>query len=217
MTSLRKPMTPLRKRMIEDLQLQGMSQRTQQMYARAVQQLAQYSHKSPDLIDDEELRQSFLHVKNDKNWSRSASTVALCGLTFFYEHTLKNPWPTLRFIRAPKEKKLPVILSVEEVRTILDCLRLPRYRVCLNTLYSCGLRLSEGTSLPVTDIDSSRMKIHVRPGKGGKDRLVPLPPSTLQLLRQYWVTHELYGGFAPYEFLIRSASQPMATASPCNL
>ncbi len=182
-------MTPLRKRMVEDLQLRGMSERTQEMYVRAVQQLAQYYHKAPDQINDEELRQYFLHVKNDKKWSRSASTVALCGIKFFYEQTLKKPWSTLRFVRAPKEKKLPVILSIEEVRTILDCVRLPRYRVCLNTIYSCGLRLSEGTNLQVTDIDSSRMKIHVRHGKGAKDRLVPLPKRTLELLRQYWVTH----------------------------
>jgi integrase len=92
-------------------------------------------------------------------------------------------------VRPPREKKLPVVLSREEVRQILSQVRLLRYRTCLSTLYSCGLRLQEGTHLQVGDIDSARSLIHVHRGKGGKDRYVPLPDSTLQLLRQYWKTH----------------------------
>jgi integrase/recombinase XerD len=182
-------MTELRRRMIECLQLRGLSERTQAMYVRAVRQLAEHYRKSPDLISEEELRQYFLYVKNVKQYSRSASTIALCGIKFFFEQTLHRDWTTLRFVRAPREKKLPVILSLEEVRRLLDCVRLPRYRVCLTTIYSCGLRLQEGTHLQVPDIDSSRMLIHVRHGKGGKDRYVPLPHRTLARLRQYWVTH----------------------------
>jgi len=159
------------------------------MYVRAVRQLAEHYRKSPDLISEEELRQYFLYVKNVKQYSRSASTIALCGIKFFFEQTLHRDWTTLRFVRAPREKKLPVILSLEEVHRLLDCVRLPRYRVCLTTIYSCGLRLQEGTHLKVPDIDSSRMLIHVRHGKGGKDRYVPLPHRTLARLRQYWVTH----------------------------
>jgi len=175
--------------MIECLQLRGLSERTQAMYVRAVRQLAEHYRKSPDLISEEELRQYFLYVKNVKQYSRSASTIALCGIKFFFEQTLHRDWTTLRFVRAPREKKLPVILSLEEVHRLLDCVRLPRYRVCLTTIYSCGLRLQEGTHLKVPDIDSSRMLIHVRHGKGGKDRYVPLPHRTLARLRQYWVTH----------------------------
>jgi site-specific recombinase XerD len=182
-------MTPLRQRMIEDLQLRGLSERTQERYVRAVRQLADQYHKSPDRITEEELRDYFLDLKNVKHYSRSASTIALCGLKFFYEHTLQRAWTTLTFVRPPREKKLPVILSIEEVRTILAHLKLPRYRVCLTTIYSCGLRLQEGTHLQVTDIDAARMRIHVRHGKGAKDRYVPLPQRTLQLLRSYWVTH----------------------------
>jgi integrase/recombinase XerD len=182
-------MTELRRRMIECLQLRGLSERTQDMYVRAVRQLAEHYRKSPDLISEEELRQYFLYLKNVKQHSRSASTIALCGIKFFFEQTLHRDWTTLRFVRAPREKKLPVILSLEEVRRLLDCVRLPRYRVCLTTIYSCGLRLQEGTHLQVPDIDSSRLLIHVRHGKGGKDRYVPLPHRTLARLRQYWVTH----------------------------
>jgi site-specific recombinase XerD len=166
-----------------------MSERTQEMYVRAVRQLAEHYHKSPDLITEEELRQYFLYIKNVKRYSRSASTIALCGIKFFFQHTLNRDWSTLSFVRVPREKKLPVILSIEEVRRILRCVRLPRYRVCLSTIYSCGLRLQEGTRLQVRDIDSARMMIHVRHGKGGKDRYVPLPERTLEMLRQYWVTH----------------------------
>ena len=182
-------MTPLRQRMIEDLQLRGFSERTQEMYVRAVRQLADHYHKSPAQITEEELRDYFLSLKNDKHYSRAASTIALCGITFFYEHTLKREWSTLTFVRAPREQKLPVILSVDEVRTILAHLTLLRYRVCLGPIYSCGLRLQEGTHLQVPDIDSARMLVHVRCGKGAKDRYVPLPQRTLELLRQYWATH----------------------------
>ena len=181
-------MTPLRQRMIEDLQLRGMSERTQDSYVRSVRQLAEHYMKSPDKITEEELRDYFLHVKNVKKWSRSTSTIALCGIKFFYDHTVKRDWPTLTFVRAKREKKLPVILSQEEVRRIFKNVELPRYRVCLKTICSCGLRLAEGIHLQVPDIDGSRMLVHVH-GKGAKDRYVPLPETTLQLLRQYWKTH----------------------------
>jgi integrase/recombinase XerD len=182
-------MTQLRQRMIEDLQLRGLSARTQEMYVRAVRQLAEHYHKSPDRITEEELRDYFLYLKNVKHYSRSASTIALCGIKFFYEHTLQRQWTTLTFVRPPREKKLPVILSSAEVRTILAHLKLLRYRVCLTTIYSCGLRLQEGTHLQVPDIDSARMLVHVRAGKGAKDRYVPLPLPTLEWLRQYWKVH----------------------------
>jgi len=182
-------MTELRKRMIEGLQLRGLSERTQQAYVRAVRQLAEHYHKSPDLITEEELRQYFLYMKNVKHYARNTSTIAICGVKFFFEKTLNRNWATFGLLRAPREKKLPVILSIEEVREILGCLRLPRYKVCLTTIYSCGLRLQEGTNLHVADIDSARRVLHVRHGKGAKDRYVPLPERTLALLRQYWATH----------------------------
>ena len=182
-------MTELRKRMIECLQLRGLSERTQEAYTRAVRQLSEHYHKSPDLITEEELRQYFLFIKNVKQYARGSSTIAICGIKFFYERTLNRQWTTLGLVRAAPEKKLPVILSIEEVRQILSRVRLPRYRVCLTTIYSCGLRLQEGTNLRVADIDSARQMIHVRHGKGAKDRYVPLPERTLELLRQYWKTH----------------------------
>ena len=182
-------MSELRQRMIECLQLRGLSARTQESYVRAVRQLAEHYHKSPELISEEELRQYFLYIKNVKHYARNTSTIAICGIRFFYEQTLQRNWATFGLLRAPREKKLPVILSLAEVRQILGRVRLPRYKVCLTTIYSCGLRLQEGTNLRVADIDSARMMIHVRHGKGAKDRYVPLPERTLQLLRQYWKQH----------------------------
>jgi site-specific recombinase XerD len=175
--------------MIECLQLRGLAERTQEAYTRAVRQLAAHYHKSPDQISEAELRQYFLFLKNCKHYSRNTMTVAICGIRFFYEQTLNRNWAIFGIVRPAPEKKLPVILSRAEVRQILGRVRLPRYKVCLTTIYSCGLRLQEGTHLQVADIDSARMMIHVRHGKGAKDRYLPLPQRTLELLRQYWVTH----------------------------
>ena len=182
-------MTPLRQRMIEAMQLRGLAERTQAAYVAAVRQLAEYFGKSPDQLSDEDLRRYFLYLIHDKKASPSAITIALCALKFFYEQTLHQELPTLSLVRPPKEHKLPVILSVDEVHRILDCVRRPYYRVCLSTIYACGLRLQEGVRLQVADIDSGRMMIHVRQSKEGKDRYVPLPQRTLELLRGYWVTH----------------------------
>ena len=210
-------MTELRKRMIECLQLRGLSERTQEAYVRAVRQLADHCHKSPDLITEEELRQYFLHIKNVKKYSRASSTIAICGIKFFFEKTLNREFTTLKLVRAPRDKKLPVILSVEEVQTILRQVRLPRYRVCLSTIYSCGLRLQEGTHIQVRDIDSGRGMLHVRHGKGGKDRYVPLPARTVELLREYWRTHRNPTWMFPSEgkdhIALKDSIEPMHKSS----
>lgn len=210
-------MIELQKRMIECLQLRGLSERTQQSYVRAVRQLSEHYHKSPDLITEEELRQYFLYLKNVKHYARPTMTIAICGIRFCYQHALNRHWTIFGIVRPAPEKKLPVILSREEVRQILGGLRLPRYRVCLSTIYSCGLRLQEGTNLRVADIDSARMMIHVRHGKGAKDRYVPLPERTLQLLRQYWQTHRNSVWLFPSEGRdhreLKSATEPLSKSS----
>ena len=182
-------MTALRTRMIEDMQLRGFSERTQDAYVRAVRQLAEHCDKSPDKINEEELRKYFLHNKNIRKWSRTASTISVCGIKFFYTHTLKRDWTTFNLVRPPKEKKLPPILSINEVRKILVNIKMVYHRVCLTTIYSLGLRLQEGTHLQVGDIDSDRMFVHIQHGKGNKDRYVPLPVRTLDILREFYQTH----------------------------
>ena len=148
-------MTPLRQKMIEDMQLWGLAERTQESYVRAVRQLAEHYGKSPARINDEELRHYFLYLQQDRKLSSSSCRVALNGLKFLYEYTLGRSWPTLELVRPAQEKKLPVILSVEEVHQILGRVKKPAYRVCLSTIYSCGLRLLEGVRLQVNQIDSS--------------------------------------------------------------
>ncbi len=202
-------MTPLRKRMIEDMQLRGLSERTQAAYVLAVRQLAEHYDRSPDQITEEELRQYFLYLRNVKRVAASTFTVALCGIKFLYRYTLKKAWPTLELARAPREKKLPVVLSTDEVRRLLQCIRSLCYRACLSTIYSCGLRVQAGVHLQVRDIDSDRMFVHVRLGKGAKDRYVPLPQGTLEMLRQYWCTHR----HAVWLFPARSSTGVLPAAS----
>jgi len=145
-------MSILRKRMIEDMQLRGFSPRTQQSYSRAVRKLAQHYHKSPDLVTDEELRQYFLYRTNVSRWSRVACTIALCEIKFFYEKTLKRDWTTIGLVKPKRIKSLPTVLSLDEVRRTLACVHMLRHRVCLTTIYSCGLRLTEGRTLQIPDI-----------------------------------------------------------------
>jgi integrase/recombinase XerD len=209
-------MTRLRQRMIEDMQLRSLSKTTQDAYVRAVKRLAEHYGKSPEHIGEEELRQYFLYLKNGRQVSPSAFKVALYGIKFFYKHTLRKEWPTLNLVRPTREKKLPVVLSIAEVRQILGCLRYQRYRVCLSTIYSCGLRLQEGVHLQVKDIDSDRMVVHIRKGKRSKDRYVPLPERTLQILRQWWTTHRhakwLFPGRPPMGAPPSTATKPMGVS-----
>jgi integrase/recombinase XerD len=182
-------MTRLRQRMTEDMQLRGLAPLTQRAYLRAVGDLARYYDKSPDLVSEEELRQYFLYLHNEKHVSRSTATVILCGIKFFVEHTLRQPWPILDLIRPRPSHTLPVVLSVDEVWQILSQVRRTPHRVCLSAIYTCGLRVHEGGQLSVDQIDSARMQLHIRAGKGNKDRYVPLPLRTLTLLCAHWVTH----------------------------
>jgi site-specific recombinase XerD len=200
-------MSALRQKMIEDMQLHGFAERTQEAYLLAVRQLAKHYRKSPDQIEEEELRQYFLFLKNEKHAARATCTLALCGIKFFYERTLGREWKTFEFLRPPKEKKLPVVLSVAEVGQVLSCVHRSRYRVCLTTIYACGLRLLEGVHLQVKDIDGERQLLHIHQGKGGKDRYVPLPSTCLKMLRGHWLTHRnpLWLFPSPFE----DANQPM--------
>ena len=181
-------MTELRKHMIEDMQLRGLSASAQEHYLFAVQDLARYFHRRPDQLHDQDLREYFLYLMNERKLSRSTTTIRLCGIKFFYQHTLRQDWPTLELVRPAREHRLPVVLSRDEVRRVLAEVHSPIYRTCLATIYSCGLRLLEGAHLRVSNIDSGRMMLHIY-GKRKKERYVPLPARTLELLRQLWRTH----------------------------
>ncbi len=171
------------------LQLAGMSERTCECYTRAVSQLVEFYGKTPDTLSEEQLQDYFLHRKNRSKWSAATLRICYSGIKFFFVNVLKRQWHTLSMVNAKREKRLPSVLSLDEVRFLLNRVSTPQNKAFLTTVYSCGLRLNEALHLQVRDIDSGRMTIHVHRGKGAKDRYVPLPKSTLQLLRSYWVTH----------------------------
>jgi integrase/recombinase XerD len=164
--------------------------RTEQAYYACVRQLSEHYDRSPERITFEEVRQYCIHLKTVKKVARQTATQFICAFKLFWEKTLQRPWPQeLELVRANPEFKLPVVLSAIEVRQILSKVQASDHRVCLATIYSCGLRLGEGLRLEVRDIDSGRMLIHIRAGKGNRDRYVPLPQRTLELLRKQWKTH----------------------------
>ena len=180
-------MTPLRKRFSEDLKLAGYSRRTQEAYIYSVPKLAQYFGKCPTRISNEELRQFILYHKD--KYAANTTTMALCAIKLFFDVTLKRPMPTFKTTRTKKKNKLPVVLSRQEVKKLLDTVHILRYKALFSLIYSCGLRLQEALNIKVKHIDSQRMTLRIVNGKGGTDRYVPLPDSTLKILRAHYKTH----------------------------
>jgi site-specific recombinase XerD len=182
-------MTVLRQRFLQELQLAGFAERTCEAYVRAVRQLAEQCRQSPESLTEAQVRDFFSHLKNHRHFARGSLTIAYSGIKFFFRRTVPRDWKTLEHLRVPPEKKLPDVLTVEEVRRIIAATRSDQSRACLWTIYSLGPRLSEGLSLQVGDIDAARSFAHVHRRKGSVDRYVPLPASTLDALRRYWTIH----------------------------
>jgi integrase/recombinase XerD len=180
---------PLYTRMAEDLHLGGLAERTHEGYLRAVRKLADFSQTSPDKITEDQLRRYFLHMKNDLEYAYGTLRVAFSGIKFFYTRTCKRDWQTLRQMKLQNVKSLPEVITRKQVLQIVLAAKTQRMAVYFWTVYSLGLRMQEGLNLQVGDIDAERGMVHVHRGKGAKDRYLPLPSSTLELLRQYWVTH----------------------------
>lgn len=182
-------MTTLRRRMIQDMRLRGLAEGTQRTYVEAVRNLARHFNRSPDKLTEDDIRQFFVHLTETRRLANSTVHVHLFAIKFLFRHTLRRPLPVLDLIRAKRRKKLPVVLSRREVRQLLAHIRRPPARMSASMMYTCGLRVSEAIHLRAEDIDSQRMVVCVRNGKGGKDRYVPLPRRTLQVLRAYWREH----------------------------
>ena len=180
---------PLYSRMADDLQLAGMSQRTHDGYLRAVRQLADFCQTPPERITEAQLRRYFLHLKCERKFASGSLRVAYAGIKFFYTRTCQRPWATLAQMKLQHVKSLPEVLTIAQVKQIIDAATTQRIAVYFWTVYSLGLRMQEGLNLQVGDIDAARGMVHVHRGKGAKDRYVPLPTATLQLLREYWLTH----------------------------
>jgi integrase/recombinase XerD len=177
----------LYRRHLRALKLQGMSHSTIDVYARAVRRVAQFYDCCPDRLSTEQLEIYFAKLIESHSWS--TVKVDRNGLQFFWKHVLKRDWQWVEMIKAPKVHSLPDILTLAEVEQRIGATRKLRYRVFLLATYSMGLRLSETLALQVGDIDGQRKHVHIRRGKGHKDRLVPLPDLTSQALRALWAHH----------------------------
>src|SRR5262249_36698311 len=179
-------MTPLRRRMIDDMRLKNLSPRTIEIYVSRVSTFARHFRRSPERLGRDDVRAYLLHLIQKKKVSWSAYNQTLGALRFLYDVPL-GPKDALEPIPFPKQpKRLPVVLSVDEVTRFLAAVVGIKPRAMLMTAYAAGLRLSEVTSLRVADIDSKRMVIRVRQAKGRRDRYVMLSPRLLAVLREYW-------------------------------
>jgi len=195
-------MTPLRQRMIEDMQVRNLALNTQRSYLEQVSRFARHFHKSPEQLGPEDIRAYQIYLTNEKNLAPSSVIIAVAALRFVYKVSLKKNWHFEEVIPAPKmPQKLPVVLSPEEVLRFLESINSTKHRAILTTCYAAGLRISEAVCLKTTDIDSQRMVIHVDQGKGQKDRYVMLSPVLLEILRAWWRVnkprHWLFPGDLP--------------------
>jgi integrase/recombinase XerD len=180
-------MTVLRQRMLEDLRIRNYTPETRRVYINAVAAFARHHGKSPDLLGPEEVRAYQVHLAQEKNASWSTLNIAVCALRFFYGTTLGRGWAVQHIPYARRESPLPQVPSQAEVKTLLESVTNFRDLALLMTAYSAGLRVAEIANLAVHDIDSHRMVIHVRRGKGNKDRFVGLSPILLAVLREHAV------------------------------
>ena len=179
-------MDTLREKMLAELQLRGITLRTQTAYLREIAKLENYFNRSPEELGEEEVKEYLVHMLEDRGLSSGTYKYYAAGIKFLYRTTL-NRGEVVEKIKYPKAKiKLPVVLDLSEVRTMLTVMENLKHRAVLTITYSAGLRVSETAHLKVTDIDSKRMMVRVRQGKGGKDRYTILSKTTLECLREYW-------------------------------
>lgn len=197
-----------RARMLEDMRLRDFRPRTQQGYLAATRQFMDWVQLDPQALTDEHVRQYFLHLRDERKLAPASINIAVHALRFFCLHTLQRDWAIFGLLRVNKPRKLPVILSRGEVRTVLSTVRDPARRMALTTIYALGLRLGEGLALTTGDIDAQRLIVWVRDGKGAKDRGVPLPRPILMRLRHYWKQQRPPSSTA-FLFVAHGGQQPL--------
>jgi len=198
--------TALRERMRSILRTRNYSPRTEETYIDAVARYARHFGKSPDQLGAAHVLEYQIWLREHKHASATLANQTVCALRFFYREVLGRPDEVERILYARRERRLPVVLSPEETARFLGSIPIARYRVLLTTIYATGLRISEALALRARDIDSSRMVIHVRQGKGKKDRYVPLSPILLGLLREHWRREQLSDLLFP---AVRDRSRPL--------
>ena len=206
-------MTPLRQRMLEELQRRNYTTDTIRGYILAVERFAHYFHKSPELMGAEEIGQFQLHLLQEKKLALGTIALRMGALRFLYKKTLKRrdlDFDDLPLLQTPQ--KLPVVLSPEEVTRLIEAAPNLLYRTLLLLLYATGLRRAEAAHLKVSDIDSSLMLIHVHQGKGSRDRELPLTQKVLDALRQYWRAAKI----KPRVYLFPTRKEPTEQEKPIS-
>ncbi len=172
---------------LKHLKLKGLQPKTIEAYSRAIRRSGDYFKHQIDDLCEAQLTDYFTDLLASHSWT--TVKLDLYGLKFYYAYVIKKSWPALHLIKPPKVVRLPDIVTISEAGRLFATTRVLSYRVLFFTLYSLGLRLGEGLRLQVGDIDATRQRVHIRDAKGNKDRLVPLPQVTLDLLRRFWQTH----------------------------
>ena len=172
-----------------DLVLAGLRPRTIQAYLDAVAGLAHHYGRSPERINQTEVRQYLLYLTEERRLAPNTMRPVVAGLKFFYSHTLPRDWKTLHSIRIPKTQSLPVVLIPDQVWALIEATEALHFRTFFRVAYTCGLRPGDARHLEVGDIDGPRRILHIRHTKGGNQRCVPMPQATLEALREYWATH----------------------------
>lgn len=169
------------------LKLNGLQPKTIESYSRAIRRVGNYFDYRVDSLSSDQLLDYFSELLTSHSWP--TVKLDLYGLKFFYTNVLGKTWNDIPLVKPPKSTKIPDILSVEQLNQLFATTNILSYKVFFFTIYSMGLRLGEGINLTVGDIDSTNMRVHIRNAKGNKDRLVPLPETTLQVLRNFWKAH----------------------------
>jgi integrase/recombinase XerD len=210
-------MTPLRQRMLEDMQIRNFSRNTQESYLMQVSLYARHFRRSPEGLGPRNIRDYQVYLTNEKKLAPGSISIATAALRFLYTVTMKRPWDVAEVLPMPKaQQKLPVILSPDEVRQFLGCVPRRKGRTVLTVCYAAGLRVSEAIALKPTDIDSQRMMIRVEQGKGQKDRYVMLSEQLLKILREWYrfarPTAWMFPGVIPGSHITRAG-----VADACEL
>jgi integrase/recombinase XerD len=173
----------------EHLALRSVSRRTREEYGRYLRVFAAHTGRDPATLEEPDARAYLLYLKEKKRFAPGSMRIAAAALRLFYNGMLQRTWRLFDLVRSPDRQKLPMVLTREQVAKLLGTLTQPRFRTLLTLIYACGLRVGEAVRLEVRDIQTAQRRIHIREGKGGKDRFVPLPDLLLKLLRAFWATH----------------------------
>lgn len=180
---------PSLKQYDEHLSLRSVATRTREEYGRFLRKLAEHAGRDPATLEEHEARAYLLYLKEQKRYAPGSMRIAAAALRMFYNAMLARQWGVFNLVRSPDRQRLPLVLTREQVAKFLGQLTEARFRVLLTLIYGCGLRIGEAVRLEVRDIQAAQRRIHIREGKGGKDRLVPLPEPLLKMLRTFWATH----------------------------